>query len=120
MAGLLGSPDGVQKLLARASTLSYVPVTTPMLAIARIRAFFAYSPNRRRPGCRSCCWSAEEALAADCSVSSMMGGKMRARAVEHRAPMSEMKAPRFGTPSAIRTVRRKREEKERSRKREIK
>lgn len=37
-------------------------------------------------------------------MSSMSGGKTKANVVEHKAPMSDMNNPRFGTNSAIKTV----------------
>lgn len=37
-------------------------------------------------------------------ISSISGGKTNASVVEQRAPMREMKSPRFGTNSAIKTV----------------
>lgn len=85
--------------MASADTLSYVPVANPRKASSSMTTFLATSHTPSVPFVQA-------------TISSISGGNMRASEEEQKAPMSEMKAPRFGTHSAIRTVRKEKRERE--------
>lgn len=68
--------------------LSYVPVEKPIKANIKINMFLEYMKHLKGVLAMS-----------RLTMMSMMGGKTKAKAVEHKDPISEINRPRAGTSS---------------------